>query len=317
MARMITRQEAAKMLDVDIQTISNWIEKGALTGHYVHSKRQGKEIVLVDKNSIERYFDSLSEISIMENKISLLKNTLSDLQDSLKHKVSDMSCANYLFGNGISQHLLQRVFDCIIDVAGDNLLVERERSILYKLVIRNWSPSELAEEYGLSATRIMQIVNRAVFKICTMQKWPDFHRDHKSLLKENKKLLSIIDNLQVYIKHLEQQLNISKDDDGGESAIKGYTKQALAEVLSRRLSDVNLSSRTLNCLKSADVEDISQLIRLRVQDLLKFRNFGKKSLNEINSFLEGLNLSLGMNVSAIIDAQVEDFLMELRNKEKR
>lgn len=308
MARMITRQEAAAILDVDVQTISNWIEKGALTGHHIYSKRQGKDIVMVDKESIIQYFDTLSELGMMENKISLLKETLKDLQQTLEQKVSDVSRANYLLGNGTPPYILKYVFKSILEVAGDKLLVERERSILYRLVINGWPVSDLAEEYGLTSSRIMQIVNRAIYKVCTMQKWPDVHRDNKRLIQENKNLSVFIDTQQAYIKHLEQQLNISKDGDGGESAVNGYTKRELAEVLSRRLCEYHLSIRTLNCFKWMDIETVSQLIRVRETDLLKIRNFGKKSLREVKTFLEGLNLSLGTNVSNLVDAQVEHFL---------
>ncbi len=308
MARMVTRQEAAQMLDVDVQTISNWIEKGALTGHYVHNKRQGKDIVVVDKQSIEQYFDSLSELGVMESKIALLKETLKDLQQTLEQKVSDMSRANYLFGSGIPLYLLKYIFESILEVAGDKLLVERERCILYRIVINGWTVSDLAEEYCLSNSRIMQIVNRAINKICTMQKWPDVHRDYKRLQQENRNLSVLVDNQQAYIKQLEQQLNINKDGDGGESAITGYTKRELAEVLSRQLRKEKLSIRTLNCLRWVDIETVNDLIQVKAYDLLKIRNFGKKSLREVNTFLERLKLSLGMNVSDLVDAQVEHFL---------
>lgn len=308
MARMVSRQEAAAILDVDVQTISNWIEKGALTGHHVYSKRQGKDIVMVDKQSIIQYFDTLSELGMMENKVSSLKETLKEQQLSLEQKICDVSRANYLLGSGTPPYLLKYVFESILDVAGDKLLVERERSILHKLVINGWTVSDLAEEYGLTNSRIMQIVNRAFNKICTMQKWPDAHRDYKQLLQLNRNLSVLTSNQQAYIKQLEQQLNINNDGDGGDSAITGYSKRELAEVLSRQLRKENLSIRTLNCLRWVDIETVNDLIQVTARDLLKIRNFGKKSLREVNAFLDRFNLSLGTNVSDLVDAQVEHFL---------
>ena len=106
------------------------------------------------------------------------------------------------------------------------------------------------------------------------------------------------------IKQLEQQLNIKERGDGGSSAIGGYTKKELAEVLFRKLHTENLSVRTLNCLKHADIETVSQLIRMKAIDLLKIRHFGKKCLSDVNHLLSSLNLSLDMNVSNLIDVQV-------------
>ena len=58
-----------------------------------------------------------------------------------------------------------------------------------------------------------------------------------------------------------------------------------------------LSVRALNCLKSAEVETLGDLVGFNKTDLLKFRNFGKKSLTELDDLLAGLNLSFGMDIS--------------------
>ena len=60
---------------------------------------------------------------------------------------------------------------------------------------------------------------------------------------------------------------------------------------------MNLSVRTLNCLKAADVETLGDLVQFNKTDLLKFRNFGKKSLSELDDFLERLNISFGTDIS--------------------
>ncbi|MDR0863787.1 MAG: DNA-directed RNA polymerase subunit alpha, partial [Candidatus Symbiothrix sp.] len=55
--------------------------------------------------------------------------------------------------------------------------------------------------------------------------------------------------------------------------------------------------RALNCLKAADVETLGELVRYQKNDLLKFRNFGKKSLTELDELLERLSLNFGMDIS--------------------
>ena len=64
-----------------------------------------------------------------------------------------------------------------------------------------------------------------------------------------------------------------------------------------KLVDMNLSVRALNCLKAADVETLGDLVQYNKTDLLKFRNFGKKSLSELDDLLESLNLSFGTDIS--------------------
>lgn len=69
------------------------------------------------------------------------------------------------------------------------------------------------------------------------------------------------------------------------------------QLLKSRLSDVDLSVRALNCLRAADVETLGDLVKCSRSELLKFRNFGKKSLNEVDELLDRLGLTFGMDVS--------------------
>ncbi len=69
------------------------------------------------------------------------------------------------------------------------------------------------------------------------------------------------------------------------------------QLLKTRLLDLDLSVRALNCLKSAEVETLGDLVSFNKQDLLKFRNFGRKSLTELENLVKSKNLEFGMNVS--------------------
>lgn len=71
----------------------------------------------------------------------------------------------------------------------------------------------------------------------------------------------------------------------------------MRQLLKTRLVDMDLSVRALNCLKAADVDTLGQLVSFHRNDLLKFRNFGKKSLTELDEVLEKYNLSFGMDIS--------------------
>lgn len=75
----------------------------------------------------------------------------------------------------------------------------------------------------------------------------------------------------------------------------------LRQLLKTKLVDMDLSVRALNCLKSADVETLGELVSFNKNDLLKFRNFGKKSLAELEELLTSKGLQFGMNVSKYLD----------------
>lgn len=88
-----------------------------------------------------------------------------------------------------------------------------------------------------------------------------------------------------------------------ESQAKEETKEVDEEILHMRkilkteLVDLDLSVRALNCLKAADIRTLAELVSYDVADMLKFRNFGKKSLTEIQELVKSKGLSFGMNLS--------------------
>ena len=71
----------------------------------------------------------------------------------------------------------------------------------------------------------------------------------------------------------------------------------MRQLFKTKLADLDLSVRALNCLKAADVETLGELVVFNKNDLLKFRNFGKKSLTELDDLLDSLNLSFGMDIT--------------------
>ena len=71
----------------------------------------------------------------------------------------------------------------------------------------------------------------------------------------------------------------------------------MRQQLKTKLADMDLSVRALNCLKAADVETLGDLVRYNKNDLLKFRNFGKKSLTELEDLLNNLGLQFGMDIA--------------------
>jgi DNA-directed RNA polymerase subunit alpha len=87
----------------------------------------------------------------------------------------------------------------------------------------------------------------------------------------------------------DEQKTVSEDFDEGSLHIR--------QLLKTKLVDMDLSVRALNCLKAAEVETIGELVALNKADLLKFRNFGKKSLTELEELVRSKGLEFGMNIS--------------------
>ena len=85
----------------------------------------------------------------------------------------------------------------------------------------------------------------------------------------------------------------------GSDVVEDFDEEVLhmRQLLKTKLVDMDLSVRALNCLKAAEVDTLGQLVSFHRNDLLKFRNFGKKSLTELDEVLEKYNLTFGMDIS--------------------
>lgn len=113
----------------------------------------------------------------------------------------------------------------------------------------------------------------------------------KEALKEAAKILiyhfMLFSEDKITIENAEEETN----DEFDEEVLR------MRQLLKTKLVKMNLSVRALNCLKAANVETLGDLVHYNKNDLLKFRNFGKKSLSELEALLDTLNLSFGIDVS--------------------
>jgi DNA-directed RNA polymerase subunit alpha len=113
----------------------------------------------------------------------------------------------------------------------------------------------------------------------------------KDALKEAAKIL-----IYHFMLFSDEKITLDSDD---KLANEEFDEEVLhmRQLLKTKLVDLDLSVRALNCLKAAEVDTLGDLVKFNKNDLLKFRNFGKKSLTELDELLESMSLSFGMDVS--------------------
>lgn len=174
---------------------------------------------------------------------------------------------------------------------------------------RGWVP---AEENATPADDINVIAIDSIYTPIKNVKYTvenfrvDQKTDYEKLIIEIKTNGSILpkdalkEAAKILIYHLmlfsDEKITLeTSDNDGNEE----FDEEVLhmRQLLKSKLVDMDLSVRALNCLKSAEVETLGELVVFNKTDLLKFRNFGKKSLTELDELLASLNLSFGMDIS--------------------
>ena len=100
--------------------------------------------------------------------------------------------------------------------------------------------------------------------------------------------------------HLTIFINIEEDEEDGEEGtpveISDQDREVWMEKLNKSVDEMELSVRSYNCLKNANIRTIGELVQKTEAEMLKTKNFGRKSLNEIKEILAEMGLSLGMKL---------------------
>lgn len=113
----------------------------------------------------------------------------------------------------------------------------------------------------------------------------------KDALKEAAKIL-----IFHFMLFSDEKITLDAEEKRNEEEFD-ETSLHMRQLLKTKLVDMDLSVRALNCLKAADVETLGELVSFNKNDLLKFRNFGKKSLTELEDLVQSKSLQFGMNVA--------------------
>jgi DNA-directed RNA polymerase subunit alpha len=104
------------------------------------------------------------------------------------------------------------------------------------------------------------------------------------------------DHLQLFI-HMDEEIEIEEEEEEDEETIR------IRQLLKTRVDELELSVRSSNCLRAANIQTLAELVTKTESEMLKYRNFGRKSLNELNAILDELNLSFGMDISKYMEPE--------------
>ena len=143
-------------------------------------------------------------------------------------------------------------------------------------------------KYNVQPTRVEQ---KTDYDDLILEVTTDGSIHPKDALKEAAKIL-----IYHFMLFSDEKITLENPDQDGNQEFDEEVLH-MRQLLKTKLVDLNLSVRALNCLKAADVETLGDLVQYNKTDLLKFRNFGKKSLSELDDLLESLNLSFGTDIT--------------------
>jgi DNA-directed RNA polymerase subunit alpha len=119
--------------------------------------------------------------------------------------------------------------------------------------------------------------------------------------------ISVEDAMAYSAKLLQDHLNVFINFEGElepvEESIKDEKIEKLRQLLKMRVDELELSVRSANCLRTGNIHTLADLVKIQEANMLKYKNFGRKSLIELNQILANLGLSFGMDVDKIMGSE--------------
>ena len=139
--------------------------------------------------------------------------------------------------------------------------------------------------FEVENTRIGQRID---YDKLTLEIWTDGSVIPSDALAYGAKILK--DHFALFV-HFEEEIEVEQEEEVDEEFLR------IKALLERSVEELELSVRSSNCLKAANIKTIGDLVQKSEGEMLKYRNFGRKSLKEIADILQSMNLGFGMDVS--------------------
>ena len=285
MARLISRQEAARLLDVSEQTVSNWIQKGVIKGHLIENR------LYVDRETIEQYLDGLQDLAHLENSVKEKTKYLREEDFNLQFEIDDLLEARDKIKDGPRGYY--RWVSQYATMSAQGLFTGQQKTIFHKMM--NMGSAELvAKELGLSRSRVVDIFFKCLRKISDVinlqedqEKWDKLEQENKQLKVLNASLKQQLDDLRVAVASMPSLQPMSE----GEQRNK---------ILDTPFANFNFTQRSVNILKSIGCKTLGDVIRLTRERLMSANNCGRKTVDDIEKVLADNGYALGVDLNSLL-----------------
>lgn len=306
MSKLITLTEASNMTGISRQSLTNWGQEGIIKIKKIKKNGTGW---YVDKESLKEIADVCFDIEQarqrLQQELEETKKAEAEAREVLKDIRRQIKLtrrfANMVIATDFDRTFIKAMFDI-------GKINTRESQVM-EMVVRGDDIDSIANQFYLTRARIMQIFFKACRKCGNVKDIVSrfYLADEKE--KKNAQLTEEMKILARENENLRMKLEIQERED--QLKTEEEAKQWLAEnnqlfkLFSTKLVDCCFSVRALNCLKSADIKTIGDLVQYDGADLLKFRNFGRKTLTELSDFLEDHKLSWNTDVETFYRKSIE------------
>lgn len=299
--KLIKVREAAERLGISRQTIENWGKSGVLNIHKI-----SKNSHYVDAETIDALANTMQDV---ENTRKLLKQEQEKLEEDYRKERQlrrDVERELFVGGKLCSAVCCKEFYLSIPMMLCEIGLIRDAECVIMCKIIGGQGVSSIAEEYGLSRSRILQIFTKGCRKARELSGIKEQFYELQELRQENNRMK---EEIKMMADELELQRVAEQEFKETEELDK------ILELYNTSIEEysLRLSIRSINCLKAAGIQTIGDLIKYRKTELLSLRNFGKNSLKELDELLDNLGLSFGTDVNKVYRARIVQRLQSEKN----
>ena len=285
MARLISRQEAARLLDVSEQTVSNWIQKGVIKGHLIENR------LYVDRETIEQYLDGLQDLAHLENSVKEKTKYLREEDFNLQFEIDDLLEARDRIKDGPRGYY--RWVSQYATMSAHGMFTGQQKTIFHKMM--NMGSAELvAKELGISRSRVVDIFFKCLRKISDVinlqeaqEKWDKLEQENKQLKVLNASLKQQLDDLRVAVASMPSLQPMSEGEQ-------------INKILDTPFANFNFTQRSVNILKSIGCKTLGDVICLTRERLMSANNCGRKTVDDIEKVLADNGYALGVDLNSLL-----------------
>lgn len=309
--KLMTIRDAEQKTGMSRQTLTNWLDSGLLPG--MRTSRS----IWVSTEAIDKLAHSTVNIGNIQKEVEKLNEQVKAQKAELEKKTADLDVRiKEIVGvlEDCNVPAAKRdIVDRMLKIFGERLNC-REKFIMERLM-KGENVQDVSFALGLTEKRLWQIFNHGMYRL---DESTSILAENERLKKENERLMSehaVMKDAYIHVREKNMELesklqahHILHDNvEPYNSSQLSEEEKELVLTLKKKLIDYHLSARTMSGMKRADIETIGDLVSHNKMDLLKIRDFGKKSLLELDDLVDSLNLTFGMDVQKYLIREADSY----------
>jgi excisionase family DNA binding protein len=282
-ARLISVQEAAKLLGVTPQSVRNWIDKGYITAHQVGDHQ------MVDRETIERYFDGLQEWDRLEKTVREKLDRLRKEDWELDDEIHDVLMAKEKTENTSLRGVYRQIVSFAV-MNSQSMFSDKQQQVFRGMM--GWGNADsVAKDLGLTRSRVIDIFNQCLKIIHSTIRLKEDREEWERMRKENLRLKA--ENVT-----LRQQLNEYKKEE--PKTPPPTPEEILRQKLNTPFVEFRFFGRAYHVLKDLGCKTLGDVAALQKSTLEAYPRCGKKTIEDIENELIEQGLSFGMRVDVLL-----------------